>query len=94
MIKTMSEQSFIAEFETRGRMDGWTHNGLAALFNWIEATTPDYDLDVVELCCIYSEFEGETEVMADYDYSYDSLDDLRSALTVIEFDSGFIVGEG
>ena len=42
-----------------GRKDQFSYDGLGLLFDFLEEVDPDYDLDVVELCCTYAESTPE-----------------------------------
>jgi hypothetical protein len=47
-----------------GRKDQFTYEGLRALFDYMEEADPNAELDVIALCCEYS--EDTAEVVADY----------------------------
>ena len=59
IIITVDFRDFVREFELSGRGRNFSHNGLRALFNYLEKlsedTGSDYKLDVICLCCDYSE---------------------------------------
>lgn len=42
-------------FRDAGYKNQFSYDGLTVLFDFLEETNPDYDLDVVELCCTYAE---------------------------------------
>jgi hypothetical protein len=42
-------------FHNAGRHNQFSYDGLAILFDWLNENYPDYDLDVVQLCCNYAE---------------------------------------
>jgi len=46
---------FRDEFNRAGRKDQFSYEGLGLLFDYLEEIDPDYDLDVIALCCDYSE---------------------------------------
>jgi hypothetical protein len=46
---------FRDEFHRAGRKDQFSYEGLGLLFDYLEEIDPDYDLDVIALCCDYSE---------------------------------------
>jgi hypothetical protein len=51
----------------------------------------EYELDVIELCCIYTEYASFEEFQKDY-VDYDSFDDLEHDQFVLKVDdSRFIV---
>lgn len=55
MIQTINLSDFRDAFKACGRQDQFSYEGLNALFGYIEGVNPDYNLDVIELCCEYSE---------------------------------------
>ena len=59
MKQTVFEHDFIRAFEEAGRKDQFTRDALAALYDYFEQTEQDtgeeLELDVVAICCDYSE---------------------------------------
>ena len=88
-------------------MDGWTIAGLYALHEWFgdmeEDTGEETELDVIAICCDFTEAGSAVEWCNDFgcdlDYSacgddeereHLALDYLRENTSVIEFDGGVI----
>ena len=46
---------FRAEFDRADRRTTFSYDALGLLFDFLEECDPDYELDVVALCCEYSE---------------------------------------
>jgi len=59
MIQTINLSDFRAAFHSMGRKDQFSYEGLGALFDYLEEIDPDFDLDVIALCCDYSEDSPE-----------------------------------
>ena len=80
IIKTVDFGDFVREFELCGRGRNFSHNGLRALFDYLEKLSEDtgsgYELDVICLCCEYSEDTWQ-EIAANYniDIDHDQSDD-------------------
>ena len=55
MIQTINVSDFRAAFHSMGRHEHFSYEGLGALFQYLEETDPDYELDVIALCCEFSE---------------------------------------
>jgi hypothetical protein len=55
-------------FHRAGRGDQFSYEALGLLFDYFEECAPDMELDVIAICCEYS--EGDDESIAD-DYSID-----------------------
>ena len=86
---------FERAFSAAGRKDQFSYNGLHALFEYLDDLSDDIgediEMDVVALCCEWSEYESLEAYCLDYGAEYESLDDLRDHTEVIEFDGGIIV---
>tara|TARA_R110002126_G_scaffold280713_1_gene428261 strand:- start:7 stop:324 length:318 start_codon:yes stop_codon:yes gene_type:complete len=102
MKQTINQYQFADAFKSAGRQDQFSYAGLNALFDELEAITEnvtgeEYELDVIELCCEYSEHKSALDAAADYSFDVDgeseesALDYLRDNTTVIEFDGGIII---
>lgn len=59
---------FRTAFHQAGRKDQFSYDALGLLFDYLEENDPDYELDVVELCCYYAEL-SENEIRASYNVS-------------------------
>lgn len=66
------------------------------MFEYLESMEDDMgkpiELDVIALCCEYSEYKSLAEFQDNYGKEYKSMDDVRDATTVIEIDEeAFII---
>lgn len=52
MIQTINSSQFTDAFR---RTNQFSYEGLGALFDYLEEVDPDFELDVIALCCDYSE---------------------------------------
>lgn len=55
MIQTINVSDFRDAFRACNRHEHFSYEGLGALFEYLEETDPDYELDVIALCCEFSE---------------------------------------
>tara|TARA_R110000868_G_C10609434_1_gene741267 strand:+ start:228 stop:605 length:378 start_codon:yes stop_codon:yes gene_type:complete len=55
MIQSVNFNDFKDAFRVFNRQATFSRQGLETLFDYLEEIDPDYDLDVVALCCDYSE---------------------------------------
>jgi hypothetical protein len=101
MIQTINLSDFRAAFHSMGRKDQFSYEGLGALFDYLEEADPDFDLDVIALCCDYSEDTAE-DIAKNYGIEVDSLDELQDAVRahleentsiVAEIPSGFLYAQ-
>lgn len=88
MKQSVNKYDFRRAFELADRKDQFSYDGLSALFDYLEQYEEDcgteIELDVIALCCDYSE-EKVSDILKNY--SLDSLSDLRDQTTVIDVDT-------
>ena len=81
-------------FSRMNRGNNFTYEGLRALFDYLERYEEECDaeveLDVIALCCEYTEYSNIEEVKENYD-GIETLEDLQDHTTVIEFETGLII---
>ena len=106
---TINESKFLDQFRLQGRSDEFSTNALRALFNYLEEVygeDSEYYLDVISLCCEFTEYENALDAAKNYSGFFTSEEDLsegeqeRQALqflskrtTIIHFDGGIIMQE-
>jgi len=61
MKMTIDQSEFIQAFERMGRAHQFTHAALIALFDYLEEVAPDAELDVIALCCEFTEHGSALE---------------------------------
>lgn len=71
MKKTINEWDFLNAFEDwETYKDNFSGNGLRALYEYLteyeESTGEEIELDVVAICCEYSEYESAWQAMEQY----------------------------
>ena len=63
IIQTVTESGFRDAFRNIGRADQFSHEALGLLFDYLEQYSEDsgepVELDVIALCCEYSEMDAE-----------------------------------
>ena len=97
MIDTITKHSFQDAFHKMGRKDQFSYKGLDALFDYFEMLEEDTDqqieLDVIAICCEYSEYENLKDFQDNYGDEYESLEDIENNTTLIKIEDteGFIV---
>jgi hypothetical protein len=97
MIDTITKYSFQDAFHKMGRGEQFSYEGLDALFDYFEMleenTDRQIELDVIAICCEYSEYENLKEFQNDYGDEYESLEDIENSTTLIkiEDEEGFII---
>ena len=105
---TINESIFKDQFRLYGQIDQFSSNGLTALYDYLEevydeSTEYEYNLDVVSLCCEYTEYASALDAVygsTDFECE-DSLDEdfkesealkyLQKKTQVIIFIGGIII---
>jgi len=85
MFIQVSKSSFHNAFNAV-RPDNFSYEGLDALFNYLtelEEDTQQHELDVIAICCEYSEDSNKNHLS---NYDLDSMEELAEHTTVIKVD--------
>lgn len=109
MYQTITFSQFCDSF-SEDRQNQFSYEGKQALFEYLESYEEDIgeeiELDVIALCCEYTEYETALEVAVNYSTFLDeeelkeldeeekeeeALEFLRDNTQVIEFDKGIII---
>ena len=65
---------FRDQFRQCGRGDQFSYEALGLLFDYLEDIDPQYELDVVALCCEYTE-ATPADIARDYSIEFSSVED-------------------
>ena len=97
MIKTIGSSEFVQEFDEYNRSENFSIAGRHALFEYLEdlaeQTETPHELDVIALCCDFSEYEDLEELQRDYS-DIESMEELENNTTVIKFGIGRFIIQG
>jgi len=87
IIEEYDESLFISRFEDYKRVitlenpnGNFSYKGLRALFEYLEETTDKenpYKLDVIALCCEFSEYKNIEEFLKDYSHQYKTFEEWK-----------------
>jgi len=94
MKKSINFSEFVDAFEKMGRRDQFSYEGKKALFDYLEQfeedTGTEIELDVIALCCEYTEYENFEELQDNY--NVEDMEELEQNTTVIMIDDeSFII---
>ena len=93
MKTTVNIYQFRNEFE-QTRPENFSYDGLIALFDYLEeyeeSCNTEVELDVIALCCEFTEYVDLAEIQQNYT-DIESMEDLNDHTMVIEFDGGIII---
>ena len=99
MKTTINEYQFEQAFVKAGRGEQFSREALKALFEYLEeyedSTGEDIELDVIALCCEFTEYEDIEDFQSAYSAEYKTLEDIEYQTIVIPIAStnGFIVAD-
>ena len=97
MKQTVNFNDFVDAFKQAGREDNYSYEGKVALFNYLEeyeeSAEQEIDLDVIAICCDFTEYESLEEFHKNYDKEdYETIEDVGDATMLIQIDdSAFII---
>ena len=108
MKESITKCQFMDRFRDYDRQDQFSYDGLSALYDWLEDISEncgtEYELDVIALCCEFSEYGSALECVDDCGYSVDfegceseedkeevALEYLHYNTMVIEYAGGIII---
>ncbi len=88
MFVEVCRNMFIQEFRDI-RPDNFSLNGLDALFDYItdyeeSVSGEQMKLDVIALCCEFTQYDTLADYNSDYDTEHESWDDVADETTVIK----------
>jgi len=95
MYQSVNSWDFSEAFRQAGREDNFSRDGLEKLFEYLEEyeeeTGEQIELDVVAICCEYSEYENIEELKNSYP-DIESIEELENNTLVIKIDDeSFII---
>ena len=73
-ITINNASQFRDQFHRAGRGDQFSYEALGLLFDYLEECIPDYDLDVIALCCDYTE-ATPADITRDYSIEFSSIEE-------------------
>ncbi len=98
MKQIVKLEDFRNAFERMDRKNNFSYSGLEALFDYLICLEEDLDeeneLDVVALCCEWTEYEDIEEFQCNYGDEYQTIEDIEYRTIVIPIDDvRFIIAD-
>jgi len=96
MKKSINSWEFQDAFKQMGREDNFSYDGLKALHAYFEDLEEDCDieieLDVIAICCEYTEYEDLEEFQGQYGEDFKTIESIYDHTQVIMInDTSFII---
>lgn len=97
MKQSITVSQFHDAFRDMNRENNFSYEGRHALFDWIvdldESCGTETELDVIALCCEFTEYNSFAEIQANY-RDLEDLEDLEDMTVVIPFgDDQYIIAD-
>lgn len=84
MYQTISQWDFVRAFTEMSRETNFSEEGRIALFDFLEEVNPDSELDVIAICCDFTEYSNLNELKQEYSHLLEG-EDLEDNDEVLEF---------
>jgi hypothetical protein len=96
MKQSITKWDFHDAFKNYDREDNFTYEGLNALYDYFEdyeeETGCSIELDVIAICCEYTEYEDLEEFQGQYGEDFETIEDIYNHTSVIMVnDDSFII---
>jgi len=90
MKSTVTEYDFTQAFIDMNRTENFSYDGRVALYDWLieheEDCGTEIELDVIALCCEFTEYENMEDFQNNYGTNYDSIEEIMYNTSVIFID--------
>jgi len=93
LYQEINQADFISAFKSI-RPDNFSYEGLKALYGYFEELSEDQniELDVIAICCDYTEYDSLAEFNRDYGKNFDDIEEIFDHTQVIMIDNqSFII---
>ena len=84
MYQTISQWDFVRAFTEMNRETNFSEEGRIALFDFLEEVNPNSELDVIAICCDFTEYSNLNELKQEYSHLLEG-EDLEDDDEVLEF---------
>ena len=68
IIRTYDFYDFVCEFQNYDRADNFSEEALCYLFDWHDELPGNYELDVIGICCAWTEYDDGEDLWAEYSH--------------------------
>lgn len=82
MVKRLNLWDFMNEFEGYDRGSQFSSTGFEALFDFLEAEDEDMELDVIGICCDFTEYESIETYNEEYGTEHESMEDIDDTIVI------------
>ena len=98
MKQTVNFCEFTDRFRDMDRNNNFSYEGKRALFDYLEeyeeSIGEEIELDIIALCCEYSEYENLKDFQSNYGDGYETMESIEDHTTVIKInDDAFLIAD-
>jgi hypothetical protein len=90
MWKEITKSSFRDAFIDYDRKDQFSYEGLGVIYDFLEECDPDWELDVIAICCDFTEYESLEDFNKEHDPA-ESIEEIEERTTVLRIDKGSFI---
>lgn len=96
MKMTVTSDDFDQAFRNMGRENQYSYEGRLALYDYLlefeDDTDTEMELDVIAICCDFTEYDNLKEFQKEYGEDYPDIDSIGDSTTVIPVGTeGFLI---
>jgi len=96
LYQTVNESNFIDMFISMNRENNFSYGGISALYQYLEELSEsigeDVEIDIIALCCEFTEYDNLEEFQSAYGDNYKTIEKIEYQTTVIMInDDSFII---
>ena len=86
IVKTFDLYDFRREFESYNRDDRFSDEAIEELYNYYDDLGEPYEMDVIEICCNWTEYESLEEYAKEYmdESDFEEMDDDEKEKAIID----------
>jgi hypothetical protein len=84
MYQTINVHAFRDAFRAADRADQFSYDALGMLFDYFDDVDPDHELDVIAICCAFSE-DAPAYIADQYDIDVRGMDDDQTLEAVLDY---------
>jgi len=96
LVKKIEIEDFLGEFKKYGRESQFSYNGKKALFEFLNQLSEDtgepIELDIIGICCNFTEYDSVEDFNDDYGHgigcNVDSIEDIGYFTLIIPIEGG------
>lgn len=87
IYQELNVYEFRDAFNKMGRGDQFSYDALSAIYEYLNDIGEDYGLDVIAICCDFTEYESIEAFTEDYNGDHSSWDEVAQETLVLKLEN-------